>query len=100
MNPAEAITWGQLYTLGGGLLAVMTATAIILWRLWTMKESITAKISVEREARLELKADIAREYSSNQNMKEIEIRILTSIGTLSSRIDGMAQRIDRVLETK
>lgn len=100
MNPTEAITWAQLIALGGLLGSVIVATAIILWRVWAMKENLVFQIATEREQRLELEVKIAKDYTSYHAMKDTEIRILTSIGTLSSRIDGMAQRIDRVLETK
>lgn len=107
MNPEAAITLSQIYVIGSFLAAVITATSIVIWRVSQMKAELEAKIIKEREARLEMDIRISREYTSHNDLKEMELSILRSItslgsqfNTMSNRVESLSDRIDRLLEKK
>ena len=88
---------GEMVTL---FLALSGAIAGIWWR-------VEAKIQAAEEAAEDAKAELARfqltvaeRYASMAHLKDVEVRLVTSIDRLTSQIDAMPDRMLRIIRSE
>jgi hypothetical protein len=72
----------------GLLFAIASAIAGVWYRL-------ADRINQLREELSNYKLEVAKEYASTTHLKEVEIRLVTAVESLTQRIDRLIDRMDR-----
>lgn len=77
----------------GIVLAIVTAGLGVWWRL-------QFQITQAEKTLDQFKLYVAEKYASTAHLKEVEVRLITTIEKLTERIDRLIDRMDRQREER
>ena len=104
--PQDAVTWGALVLSLGSILALIKFWMSIGAHLnkadsaSAIATAALAKVDLVSSQLHEYKVEVASEFASADDLKDVERRLVTAVDNLGSRFDRMAERLDKFLEVQ
>lgn len=88
------MNWETWTTPAGATLLLAILGGV--WRILSNEiRAVRAEAQAAREDLAAYKLEVAKEYASTSHLKEVEIRLVTTIESLTQRIDRLIDRMDR-----